>query len=130
MNDLEPSQYAFKIKNISSGKSRNNHRFTFQSTVRQIERRRLAERLSKDAEQKEAQRLSELEAMRRVEEEFQKKRAREKATIRHQLRLYSMGENEGDVMGYTTGQYTSLPIEWKSNVVGCAIFLLFSMNLI
>jgi len=34
------------------------------------------------------------------------------------LRLYSLGENGengGDVMGYTTGQYTSLPIEWKSN---------------
>ncbi|KAG4078656.1 hypothetical protein HA402_015246 [Bradysia odoriphaga] len=116
LTDLEPSQFAFKLKNINSGKSRNHHRFTFQSTVRQIERRRLAERLSKDAEQKEAQRLSELEAMRRVEEEFQKKRAREKATIRHQLRLYSMGENEGDVLGYSTGQYTSLPIEWKSNV--------------
>ncbi len=54
--------------------------------------------------------------MRRVEEEFQKKRAIEKASIRHQLRLYSLGENE-DIMGYTTGQYTSLPIEWKSNGV-------------
>ncbi|KAJ6644390.1 hypothetical protein Bhyg_09359 [Pseudolycoriella hygida] len=115
MSSPELSQYAFKIKNNNSGKSRNHHRFTFQSTVRQIERRRLAERLSKDAEQKEAQRLSELEAMRRVEEEFQKKRAREKANIRHQLRLYSMGENVGDVTGYTTGHYTSLPIEWKSN---------------
>lgn len=90
--------------------------------MRQIERRRLAERLSKDAEQKEAQRLSELEAMRRIEEEFQKKRAREKASIRHQLRLYSMNESGGDVTNYTTGQYTSLPIEWKSNWV---IFLEF-----
>lgn len=32
--------------------------------------------------------------MRRVEEEFQKKRAREKATIRQQLRLYSLEENQ------------------------------------
>ncbi|XP_054278564.1 nascent polypeptide-associated complex subunit alpha, muscle-specific form-like [Macrosteles quadrilineatus] len=65
-------------------------KFTFQSTIRQIERRRLAEKLSKEAEQKERQRLNELEAMRRVEEEFQRKREREKADIRQQLRLYSL----------------------------------------
>lgn len=51
-------------------------RFTFQSTVRQIERKRLAEKLSREAEKKEKQRLRELEAMQKVEEEFQKKRAR------------------------------------------------------
>lgn len=82
-----------------------NHRFTFQSTVRQIERRRIADKLSKEAEFKEAQRLSELEAMRRVEEEFQKKRAHEKANIRQQLRLYSMEEN----------QCSSLPVDWNEN---------------
>ncbi|XP_058444589.1 uncharacterized protein LOC131426144 isoform X2 [Malaya genurostris] len=71
---------------------RKNHRFTFQSTIRQIEKRRVAEKLSREAEIKEAMRLSELEAMRRVEEEFQKKRAREKASIRHQLRLFTMEE--------------------------------------
>ncbi|XP_063899530.1 uncharacterized protein LOC110381702 isoform X3 [Helicoverpa armigera] len=64
-------------------------RFTFQSTVRQLERRRLAEKLSKEADLKEQQRRTELEAMRRVEEEFQRKRAREKANIRQQLRLVS-----------------------------------------
>lgn len=51
-------------------------RFTFQSTIRQIERRRIAEKLSKEAEKKEKQRLGELEAMQRVEEEFQRKRSR------------------------------------------------------
>ncbi|KAL0902001.1 hypothetical protein ABMA27_007135 [Loxostege sticticalis] len=75
--------------------SRNNNargkRFTFQSTVRQLERRRLAEKLSKEADLKEQQRRTELEAMRRVEEEFQRKRAREKANIRQQLRLVSSG---------------------------------------
>lgn len=55
---------------------RKRKRFTFQSTVRQIERRKLAEKLSKEAEKKERQRLRELEAMQKVEEEFQKKRAR------------------------------------------------------
>lgn len=50
--------------------------------------------MSREAEQKEAERLSEVEAMRRVEEEFQRKRAREKASIRHQLRIYSMADDE------------------------------------
>lgn len=69
-------------------------RFTFQSTVRQIERRRLAEKLSREAEAKERQRKGELEAMRKVEEEFQRKRAKEKASIRQQLRLFKeMEEN-------------------------------------
>ncbi|XP_053678785.1 uncharacterized protein LOC128729157 [Anopheles nili] len=92
--------------------NRRNHRFTFQSTIRQIEKRRVAEKLSREAEIKEAMRLSELEAMRRVEEEFQKKRAREKASIRHQLRLFSMeahpdhhlqpdGDGEQDSTGET-----------------------------
>ncbi|XP_049875625.1 uncharacterized protein LOC126373544 [Pectinophora gossypiella] len=74
----------------SSAPSRGK-RFTFQSTVRQLERRRLAEKLSKEADLKEQQRRTELEAMRRVEEEFQRKRAREKANIRQQLRLVSSG---------------------------------------
>lgn len=59
-------------------KINHHHRFTFQSTVRQIERRRLAERLSHEAAVKEAQRRNELESMQRVEEEFQRKRSREK----------------------------------------------------
>ncbi|XP_017785745.1 PREDICTED: uncharacterized protein LOC108568897 isoform X2 [Nicrophorus vespilloides] len=72
--------------------ARKTKKFTFQSTVRQIERKRLADKLSKEAERKEQKRLQELEAMQRVEEEFQKKRAREKATIRQQLRLYNMDD--------------------------------------
>ncbi|RLU16838.1 hypothetical protein DMN91_010906 [Ooceraea biroi] len=87
------------LKSNSKGR-----RFTFQSTVRQIERRRLAEKLSREAEAKERQRKGELEAMRKVEEEFQRKRAREKANIRQQLRLYSMDEN-----------LSSLPTVWDSS---------------
>ncbi|XP_050432278.1 uncharacterized protein LOC126840517 isoform X2 [Adelges cooleyi] len=69
-------------------------KFAFQSTIRQIERKKIAEKLSKEAEYKERQRLSEMEAMRRVEEEFQKKREREKADIRQQLRLYTLTQGE------------------------------------
>lgn len=94
-----------------SSKSR-SHRFTFQSTVRQIERRRIADRLSKEAEQKEAERISELEAMRRVEEEFQRKRAREKASIRHQLRIYSMvGEDAPQLSN------NNVSSDWQSSSV-------------
>ncbi|XP_030748612.1 uncharacterized protein LOC115876800 [Sitophilus oryzae] len=80
-------------------RSKKPKKFTFQSTVRQIERRRMAEKLSKEAEKKEKQRIKELEAMQRVEEEFQRKRAKEKANIRQQLRLYAMDDH----------QWTSLP---------------------
>ncbi|XP_011266728.1 uncharacterized protein LOC105257654 isoform X4 [Camponotus floridanus] len=93
------SEAKSQLKNNSKGR-----RFTFQSTVRQIERRRLAEKLSREAEAKERQRKGELEAMRKVEEEFQRKRAREKANIRQQLRLYSMDEN-----------MSSLPTVWDSS---------------
>ena len=46
----------------------------------------LEERLSKEAESKERKRQQETQVMQRVEEEFQRKRAREKANIREQLR--------------------------------------------
>lgn len=69
-----------------------SHKFKFQSTIRQVERRKIAEKLSREAEEKEMLRLGELEAMQAVEEEFQKKRAREKNLIRHQLRIASLNE--------------------------------------
>lgn len=54
--------------------------------------------------------------MRRVEEEFQRKRASEKASIRQQLRLYSM-EAAAAATNATdehNGNYNSLPIEWQT----------------
>ncbi|CAH2103027.1 unnamed protein product [Euphydryas editha] len=89
---------SISYRNTNGGRGK---RFTFQSTVRQLERRRLAEKLSREADLKEQQRRTELEAMRRVEEEFQRKRAREKANIRQQLRLVSSGANS---MPHTTHQ--------------------------
>lgn len=73
---------------------RKGRRFTFQSTVRQIERRKIADKLSREAEEREAQRLSESEAMQKVEQEFQMKRRSEKANIRQQLRLFSLEERQ------------------------------------
>ncbi|XP_015585228.1 biorientation of chromosomes in cell division protein 1-like 1 isoform X2 [Cephus cinctus] len=101
LQDAKETLSDLKITPKQNSKSK---RFTFQSTVRQIERRRLAEKLSREAEAKERQRKGELEAMRKVEEEFQKKRAREKASIRQQLRLFSMDEN-----------ISSLPTVWDNN---------------
>lgn len=102
-----------KKRNRSS--QHHHHRFTFQSTVRQIERRRLAERLSRNAEQMEAQRVTEAEAMRRVEEEFQRKRANEKANIRQQLRLYTQLQN-GSGSGELAG-HRSIPFDWQQSAV-------------
>lgn len=96
-DDQETRTSNFDAIGESKPQRKNNSRskrFTFQSTVRQIERRRLAEKLSREAEAKERQRKGELEAMRKVEEEFQRKRAKEKASIRQQLRLFKeMEEN-------------------------------------
>ncbi|XP_052740521.1 uncharacterized protein LOC112049905 isoform X2 [Bicyclus anynana] len=86
----EPARVEPHTRNANPGRGK---RFTFQSTVRQVERRKIAEKLSREADLKEQQRRTELEAMRRVEEEFQRKRAREKANIRQQLRLVSSGTN-------------------------------------
>lgn len=36
----------------SNGRSKSNRKFTFQSTIRQIERKRIAEKLSREAEEK------------------------------------------------------------------------------
>ena len=69
-------------------------KFTFQSTVRVNEKRVLEERLSREAELKERKRLQEQVAMQRVEEEFQRKRAREKANIRQQLRILQYSQEQ------------------------------------
>lgn len=87
----EPSSTVWNVPLRVGG--RKGRRFTFQSTVRQIERRKIADKLSREAEEREAQRLMELEAMQKVEQEFQMKRAREKASIRQQLRLFSLEAN-------------------------------------
>lgn len=71
-------------------------KFSFQSTVRMQEKRALEQRLSREAELKERKRLQEIQAMQRVEEEFQRKRAREKANIRQQLRILQHAEHNGN----------------------------------
>ncbi|XP_049316243.1 uncharacterized protein LOC105222679 [Bactrocera dorsalis] len=66
--------------------------FTFQSTIRLLEKKRLAERLAKDAKLREAQRKCEMEAMKCVEDDFQRKRVIEKASIRYQVQLHLSAE--------------------------------------
>lgn len=93
--EMSPSyKYHDEEEPIKSLKSKSkSHKFKFQSTIRQVERRKIAEKLSREAEESEMHRLGELEAMQKVEEEFQKKRAREKNMIRHQLRIASLEES-------------------------------------
>lgn len=54
--------YDFQELPIKMSKSK---KFTFQSTVRQVQRRKIAEKLSRQADEQEAHRLSELEVMRK-----------------------------------------------------------------
>nr|XP_023021298.1 uncharacterized protein LOC111509730 [Leptinotarsa decemlineata] len=89
----EPLQDPATKHDLSWQMSRKPKKFTFQSTIRQIEKKRLSDKLSKEAERREKKRIQELEAMQKVEEEFQRKRAREKANIRQQLRLYCLDED-------------------------------------
>ena len=60
----------------------------------------LEARLSKEAEWKERKRQQETQAMQRVEEEFQRKRAREKANIREQLRCLQHHQSDGPLEKY------------------------------
>jgi hypothetical protein len=87
---LEAKKQSVGQRLFGSGQSPGSKKFTFQSTVRVHEKRLLEEKLSKEAEHKERKRLQETQAMQRVEEEFQKKRAREKANIRQQLRVLQL----------------------------------------
>ncbi|CAG9807613.1 unnamed protein product [Chironomus riparius] len=128
-NDIENENvnihYLHKeIEDSHAKKSSSKNRFKFQSTIRQVERRKIAEKLSKEAEEKEMMRLGELEAMQKVEEEFQKKRLREKSRLRHQLRIVSLEEsydgphynfrNDIDSSVDTRTPYISKIIEAKS----------------
>ncbi|CAG0914296.1 unnamed protein product [Notodromas monacha] len=70
---------------IADMMKRKGKKFTYQSTVRQIERRRLEQQLSREAEEKEKQRLREQAVIQKVEEEFRRKRSREKSSIQTQL---------------------------------------------
>lgn len=95
--EMSPSSPSYKYyeeeEPIQVKTKSKSHKFKFQSTIRQVERRKIAEKLSREAEEKEMCRLGELEAMQKVEEEFQRKRAREKNLIRHQLRIASLEES-------------------------------------
>ncbi|XP_066964168.1 SAFB-like transcription modulator isoform X2 [Macrobrachium rosenbergii] len=65
-------------------------KFSYQSTVRILEKKKLEEKLAREVAEKERLRIKEIEAMKKVEEEFQKKREREKKKLKQQLKLYNM----------------------------------------
>ncbi|XP_076033841.1 uncharacterized protein LOC143020871 [Oratosquilla oratoria] len=75
-------------------KSKKSKKFTYQSTVRMLEKRKIEEKLSKEVAEKEKQRLKEMETMRKVEEEFQRKREREKKKVKEQLKLLSLQQQQ------------------------------------
>lgn len=65
-------------------------KFSYMSTVRKEERKRLEERLAQEVAEKEKLREKEIRWMNRVEEEFRKQRDKEKVDIRQQLRILSL----------------------------------------
>ncbi|GAB6029020.1 hypothetical protein CHUAL_004808 [Chamberlinius hualienensis] len=87
--------HATHNKNNQS-KLRKGKKFTYQSTVRQNERKQLEQKLSKEVALEERRRAEEIALVNKVEEEFQKKRDREKVTIRQQLRILNLKDENGD----------------------------------
>ncbi|KAB7499803.1 hypothetical protein Anas_01022 [Armadillidium nasatum] len=65
-----------------------NKKFSYQSTVRMMEKKKLEDKLSKEVEEKEKRRIQEMEAMMKVEQEFQEKREREKKRLKQQLQFF------------------------------------------
>lgn len=84
--------------------NKKSKKFSYMSTVRKEERKRLEERLAQEVAEKERLREKEIRWMNRVEEEFRKQRDKEKFDIRHQLRMLSLeskkteGEQNGDLV--------------------------------
>ncbi|XP_018019531.1 uncharacterized protein LOC108675998 [Hyalella azteca] len=85
MTDFSP------ISRLRKGK-----KFSYQSTVRVLEKKMIEEKLNREIAAKEQQRLQEAAAMKRVEEEFQLKREREKKRLQQQLKLYKAMQGSGD----------------------------------
>ncbi|PRD24442.1 UNVERIFIED_CONTAM: hypothetical protein NCL1_43715 [Trichonephila clavipes] len=73
-------------------KSSSRKKFSYQSTVRQEEKKKFQEKLAREAEARERKRQQEIEWMNKVEEEFRKQRDKEKVDIRHQLKILSLQE--------------------------------------
>ncbi|XP_054708364.1 uncharacterized protein LOC129218173 [Uloborus diversus] len=67
-------------------------KFSYQSTVRQEEKKKLEEKLAREVEERERKRQEEIEWMNKVEDEFRKQRDKEKVNIRHQLRILNLQE--------------------------------------
>ncbi|XP_022223107.1 uncharacterized protein LOC111074585 [Drosophila obscura] len=80
-----------------------HQRFTFHNPVRLLEKL-YSDRSMKDTEDTENTHKSEVEALKRVEEDFQRNRANEKESIRHQLQLHFGLESKNKEL------YHSLPI--------------------
>lgn len=84
----------------SSRPSRFEHKkakkFSYMSTVRKEERKKLEERLAQEVAEKERLREKEIRWMNRVEEEFRKQRDKEKLDIRHQLRILNLESKKAE----------------------------------
>ncbi|KFM75259.1 hypothetical protein X975_26906, partial [Stegodyphus mimosarum] len=97
-------------------KSSNRKKFTYQSTVRQEEKKKLEEKLAREVEARERKRQQEIEWMNKVEEEFRKQRDKEKINIRHQLRILNLQEKSTDNNAACRKDSTKRDIDYAPNV--------------
>ncbi|KAF2348295.1 hypothetical protein FHG87_020949 [Trinorchestia longiramus] len=87
------------------GRLKKGRKFSYQSTVRVLEKKKIEEQLNKEVAAKEQQRLQEAAAMKRVEEEFQLKREREKKRLKQQLKLYQVMQGADDLDDQFSGSF-------------------------
>ncbi|XP_042236076.1 serine/arginine repetitive matrix protein 2-like isoform X2 [Homarus americanus] len=87
---------------LASSKKAKGKKFSYQSTVRVLEKRKLEEKLTREVAEKEKLRLKEIEAMKRVEEEFQRKREREKRKVKQELKLLQMQQQQQQQQQHTS----------------------------
>jgi len=87
-------------------KFRNGKKFSYKSTVRVLEMKKIEEKLNREIEENEKKRLREAAAMKQVEEEFQIKREKEK---RMQQRQGDVARSQSSVNKSTQSEHTQRP---------------------
>ncbi|XP_071524573.1 uncharacterized protein [Panulirus ornatus] len=89
-----PTTFSSSHAGLASSRKAKGKKFSYQSTVRILEKKKLEEKLAREVAEKEKLRLKEMEAMKKVEEEFQRKREREKKKVKQQLKLFHMQQQQ------------------------------------
>lgn len=76
-----------QLKESKITKMKKKNKFAYQNTIRKEEKKKIEEKLNQEVIRREMQREKEIQWMNKVEEEFRKRRDREKINIRYQLKM-------------------------------------------